>query len=215
MPDRVEETVAAIRKARDANADVLVTMGGASVGDYDLVQKALAAEGIELSFWKIAMRPGRPLMHGRLGTMHVLGLPGNPVSAYVCAFLFLLPLLRKLAGRADTVPTPTCAARLGPAGKRRAGRLSAGTAVAHGAGRAGRDAFSRAGFVDDTGAGGSRLPDFAGALCGQDGRRFTLRYPQASILENLEFLHLKLRGCGTHIEHIVYVHDLFRIPWVS
>jgi molybdopterin molybdotransferase len=106
VPDRVEETVAAIRKARDANADVLVTLGGASVGDYDLVQKALAAERIELSFWKIAMRPGRPMMHGRLGKMHVLGLPGNPVSAYVCAFLFLLPLLRKLAGRADTVPTP-------------------------------------------------------------------------------------------------------------
>ena len=105
VPDRVEETIAAIRRARDANVDVLVTMGGASVGDYDLVQKALAAEGIELSFWKIAMRPGRPMMHGRLGKMHVLGLPGNPVSAYVCAFLFLLPLLRRLAGRADVVPS--------------------------------------------------------------------------------------------------------------
>jgi molybdopterin molybdotransferase len=101
VQDRVEDIVAAIRKARDGNADVLVTMGGASVGDYDLVQKALADEGIALSFWRIAMRPGRPMMHGRLGNMHVLGLPGNPVSAYVCAFLFLLPLLRKLAGRSD------------------------------------------------------------------------------------------------------------------
>jgi molybdopterin molybdotransferase len=104
--DRVEDIVAAIRKARDGKADVLVTLGGASVGDYDLVQKALADEGIALSFWKIAMRPGRPMMHGRLGNMHVLGLPGNPVSAFVCAFLFLLPLLRKLAGRSDIVPQP-------------------------------------------------------------------------------------------------------------
>ena len=82
-------------------ADILVTTGGASVGDYDLVQKALAAEGLALSFWKVALRPGRPMMHGRLGAMHVLGLPGNPVSAYVCAFLFLVPLIRRLAGRAD------------------------------------------------------------------------------------------------------------------
>ena len=77
-------------------ADILVTTGGASVGDHDLVQQALAAEGMELSFWKIALRPGQPLMHGRLGAMHVLGLPGNPVSAYVCAFLFLVPLIRRL-----------------------------------------------------------------------------------------------------------------------
>ena len=59
-----------------------------------------------VSFWKIAMRPGRPMMHGKLGNMHVIGLPGNPVSAYVCAFLFLLPLLRTLAGRSDIVPEP-------------------------------------------------------------------------------------------------------------
>ena len=78
---------------------MLVTTGGASVGDYDLVQRGLKAEGLELSFWRVALRPGRPMMHGRLGAMHVLGLPGNPVSAYVCAFLFLVPLLRRLAGR--------------------------------------------------------------------------------------------------------------------
>lgn len=110
--DSVEDTVAAIRKARDMKVDVLLTLGGASVGDYDLVQKSLAAEGIDLSFWKIAMRPGRPMMHGKLGDMHVLGLPGNPVSAYVCAFLFLVPLLRKLGGRADVLP-PTEQALLG------------------------------------------------------------------------------------------------------
>jgi molybdopterin molybdotransferase len=99
--DTLPATIAAIQNARARRADVLVTMGGASVGDYDLVQQALTTEGMDLSFWKIAMRPGRPLMHGRLGTMQVLGLPGNPVSAFVCAFLFLVPLLRVLAGRAD------------------------------------------------------------------------------------------------------------------
>ena len=71
-----------------------MTTGGASVGDYDLVQRGLKAEGLELSFWRVALRPGRPMMNGRLGAMHVLGLPGNPVSAYVCAVLFLVPLLR-------------------------------------------------------------------------------------------------------------------------
>src|SRR5207342_2519128 len=55
-----------------------------------------------LSFWKIAMRPGRPMMHGRLGAMHVLGLPGNPVSSYVCSVLFLVPLIRRLVGRSDS-----------------------------------------------------------------------------------------------------------------
>ncbi len=103
-PDRLPETAAAIRRAREAQADILVTSGGASVGDYDLVQKALAAEGLTLSFWRVALRPGRPMMHGRLGPMHVLGLPGNPVSSYVCAVLFLIPLIRRLTGRADFEP---------------------------------------------------------------------------------------------------------------
>ena len=99
--DRLDETVAAVRRARQGGADILVTSGGASVGDYDLVQKAFTAEGMELSFWRLALRPGRPLMHGRLGAMHVLGVPGNPVSAFVCGFLFLVPLIRRLAGRND------------------------------------------------------------------------------------------------------------------
>jgi molybdopterin molybdotransferase len=103
VADDLAATIAAVRSARDRDADILVTTGGASVGEHDLVQKAFAAEGMTLSFWKVAMRPGRPLMHGRLGAMAVLGLPGNPVSSYVCAFLFLLPLIRKLAGRADLV----------------------------------------------------------------------------------------------------------------
>jgi molybdopterin molybdotransferase len=103
-PDRLDETAVAVRRANALGADILVTSGGASVGDYDLVQKALAAEGLALSFWKVALRPGRPMMHGRLGAMHVLGLPGNPVSAYVCAVLFLVPLIRRLTGRSDTEP---------------------------------------------------------------------------------------------------------------
>jgi molybdopterin molybdotransferase len=105
VPDRHEETAAAVRRARGFGADILVTSGGASVGDYDLVQSALAAEGLNLTFWKVALRPGRPLMHGRIGPLQVLGLPGNPVSAFVCGVLFLLPLLRKLSGRSDlTLP---------------------------------------------------------------------------------------------------------------
>jgi molybdopterin molybdotransferase len=104
VPDDIDATIAAIRKAKASGADILLTSGGASVGDYDLVQKGLAAEGLALSFWKVALRPGRPMMHGRLGPMHVLGVPGNPVSAFVCSFLFLVPLIRRLHGRSDAVP---------------------------------------------------------------------------------------------------------------
>jgi molybdopterin molybdotransferase len=89
---------ASIRAARQAEADVLVTLGGASVGDHDLVKSALAQEGMELGFWRIAMRPGKPLIHGRLGEMLVLGLPGNPAASLVCALLFLVPLIRALCG---------------------------------------------------------------------------------------------------------------------
>jgi molybdopterin molybdotransferase len=101
LPDELEATIAGVRRARDSGADVLLTAGGASVGDYDLVQPALASEGLALSFWKVAVRPGKPLLSGRLGAMRVLGLPGNPVSAYVCAVLFLVPLIRRLSGRQD------------------------------------------------------------------------------------------------------------------
>ncbi|CAN5322265.1 molybdopterin molybdotransferase MoeA [soil metagenome] len=99
--DTMDATVAGIRRARDAGADILITTGGASVGDHDLVQQALKAEGVSMAFWKIAMRPGKPMMHGRLDAMRVLGLPGNPVSSYVCALLFMVPLIRALAGRND------------------------------------------------------------------------------------------------------------------
>jgi molybdopterin molybdotransferase len=99
--DTVEATALGIRRARDSGADILITTGGASVGDHDLVKQSLVAEGVTMAFWRIAMRPGKPMMHGRLGAMRVIGLPGNPVSSYVCGFLFLVPLIRKLSGRAD------------------------------------------------------------------------------------------------------------------
>jgi molybdopterin molybdotransferase len=96
--DEMEALARSFRRAQDIKADVLVTIGGASVGDYDLVQRALVDAGLELGFWRIAMRPGKPLMQGRLGGMRVLGLPGNPVSSIVCATLFLGPLLRAMVG---------------------------------------------------------------------------------------------------------------------
>jgi molybdopterin molybdotransferase len=104
--DRVDDIAAHIRKARDWGADVLVTSGGASVGEHDLVQRALKVEGLDLSFWRIALRPGKPMMHGRLGSLQVLGMPGNPVSSYVCSFLFLVPLIRKLSGRTQVEHVP-------------------------------------------------------------------------------------------------------------
>src|SRR5665647_2702457 len=125
--DSLDDIAARIRQARDGGADVLLTSGGASVGDHDLVQRALTGEGLDLSFWKVALRPGRPMMHGRLGDMHVLGVPGNPVSSYVCAFLFLAPLIRKLSGRAD-VEQPAEQALLGrdmPANDERADYIRA------------------------------------------------------------------------------------------
>ena len=107
--DELDTTVAAIERARTWGADVLVTAGGASVGEHDLVQQALSRVGLQLAFWKVALRPGKPLLHGRIADMRVLGVPGNPVSAFVCAFLFLVPLIRRLSGRSDLEPRPESA----------------------------------------------------------------------------------------------------------
>nr|WP_294510036.1 gephyrin-like molybdotransferase Glp [uncultured Rhodopila sp.] len=94
--------------------DLLVTTGGASVGDHDLVLSALQARGLTLDFWQIAMRPGKPLLFGRMGAVPVVGLPGNPVSALVCAILFLLPALSRLSGL-PAAPPPVTTALLGAA----------------------------------------------------------------------------------------------------
>ncbi|CDX17978.1 Molybdenum cofactor biosynthesis protein A [Mesorhizobium sp. ORS 3324] len=97
--DRKDAIAALVRKAVAAGADVIVTLGGASVGDHDLVHDVLTGEGMKLDFWKIAMRPGKPLMFGRLGDIRCIGLPGNPVASLVCSQLFVKPLLARLGGR--------------------------------------------------------------------------------------------------------------------
>lgn len=102
--DQLDAIKSRVQTAIDENCEVLVTIGGASVGDHDLVQQALTEMGMELEFWKIAMRPGKPLMSGRLGNMRIVGLPGNPASSLVTANLFLAPLLRRLAGNLNAIP---------------------------------------------------------------------------------------------------------------
>ncbi len=96
------------------DADLIVTIGGASVGDHDLVARVATDMGLERAFWRIAMRPGKPLMAGKLAGKPMLGLPGNPVSAIVCAHLFLLPMVRALQSRPDIAPHPRRARLLHP-----------------------------------------------------------------------------------------------------
>jgi molybdopterin molybdotransferase len=119
VPDRLDLIVAALDQAADT--DVIATSGGASVGDHDLVRPALEQWGAKIDFWRVAMRPGKPLLVARRGRQWVIGLPGNPISSYVTAFLFLLPLLRALGGASDPRPRHLLA-RLGtslpPAGDR-------------------------------------------------------------------------------------------------
>jgi molybdopterin molybdotransferase len=109
-PDDRDAIAAAAAAAR--GCDMLVTTGGASVGEHDLVQKALGPEGFALDFWKIAMRPGKPLIWGRLGRTPVLGLPGNPVSALVCGVQFLVPAIAVMSGL-PAAPPPTILVRAG------------------------------------------------------------------------------------------------------
>lgn len=120
VPDRMDALVAALRAAE--GCDVVVTTGGASVGDHDLVRPALEEWGAALDFWKVAIRPGKPLMVARRGGQLALGLPGNPVSSMVTAYLFLLPLLRALLGSAQPLARAlpfTLAGDLPPVGDRR------------------------------------------------------------------------------------------------
>jgi molybdopterin molybdotransferase len=100
--DTVADLTAVFGLAR--GADLIVTIGGASVGDHDLVGPVAESLGLERAFWKIAMRPGKPLMAGRVSGTPMLGLPGNPVSSIVCAHLFVLPMVRALQGRPDAAP---------------------------------------------------------------------------------------------------------------
>ena len=130
LPDRLDVTTAAFAAV---DADILVTTGGASVGDHDLVRPALEAAGGSIDFWRIALRPGKPMMAGRLGNAVVLGLPGNPVSAFVTAFLFLRPLIATMAGALDPFPR-TATALLGedlPANDHRQDYLRAMTRDGH------------------------------------------------------------------------------------
>ncbi|MDJ0277759.1 molybdopterin molybdotransferase MoeA [Sphingomonas sp. 2R-10] len=101
LPDRMDALVDAFTAV---DCDLLVTTGGASVGDHDLVRPALVAAGGTLDFWRIALRPGKPMLSGRLRDAAVLGLPGNPVSSYITALLFVRPLVARLAGAADPLP---------------------------------------------------------------------------------------------------------------
>ncbi|MGA2487291.1 MAG: gephyrin-like molybdotransferase Glp [Roseiarcus sp.] len=110
--DDSEALVESLSQAIAQRADVLVTLGGASVGDRDLTQQALVDAGMELGFWRVGMRPGKPLIHGRLGATIVLGLPGNPTSSTLCAVLFLQPLIRALLGDPDAGADPSEPARL-------------------------------------------------------------------------------------------------------
>ncbi len=100
--DDLKSLTQMIEKARDF--DVLVTIGGVSVGEHDLVQQALKDQGMQLDFWKIAMRPGKPLMVGTLDKQKVIGVPGNPVSALICCYIFVLPLIRALQGSKNPHP---------------------------------------------------------------------------------------------------------------
>lgn len=104
LPDRLDVLTAAFASVE---ADLLVTTGGASVGDHDLVRPALHEGGATIDFWRVALRPGKPLMAGRRGAMAVLGLPGNPVSAFVTGLLFVKPMVAHLAGAADPYPMTT------------------------------------------------------------------------------------------------------------
>ena len=120
VADSLNDLLNALDQASEA--DVIVTSGGASVGDHDLVKPALEQWGAEIDFWRVAIKPGKPLMVGRKGTQIILGLPGNPGSAYVTAFLFLLPLLRRIAGSGQPLPkavSATAGCDIGQGGQRR------------------------------------------------------------------------------------------------
>ena len=169
----------AVERALALPADVVLTIGGALVGDHDLVQEALNEAGLTLDFWRVAMRPGKPLMFGRIEGTRVLGLPGNPVSSLVCAILFLRPLIAALLGQKPHDPTES--ATLG-------GDLPRTTIVRITSARAWRPASAscrrhppaRSGFLDAGRLRHCRLPDRApAARAGGQGRRALPDHPPA------------------------------------
>ena len=169
-----------VRLAAGADgADLLVTTGGASVGEHDLIRSALKDEGLTLDFWKIAMRPGKPLMFGTVGGTRLLGLPGNPVSSLVCALVFLRPALARMLGYRRGRPTGRAAGE--PWRRRRGERRAAGLSPRHAQARrerrADRHALREAGQLDAVAAGEGAMPDRPPAPCAGGGAR---------------------RGCGDH-----------------
>lgn len=104
FPDDLEATIKGLEQAIETKPDIIITSGGASVGDHDYTKSAFENLGVELDFWKIAMRPGKPLMVGKKGDITLLGLPGNPVSSFVCSHLFLRPLINKMMQKPDIFP---------------------------------------------------------------------------------------------------------------
>ena len=213
--DTLEATTAGIRRARESGADILITTGGASVGDHDLVQQALEDEGIAMAFWKIAMRPGKPMMHGRLGAMGVIGLPGNPVSSYVCAFLFMVPLIRGLSGRTRF----TIAAERAVLGRDLGPTTSARIICARHL-RARRRHARRPPVPDQDSSHACRSLQRGLPRVARRSRRRPSRHGlricsagrlSAACSGPLRLVHRKLSSCGTSIEHIVSVHDLFRV----
>ncbi|WP_066556286.1 molybdopterin molybdotransferase MoeA [Croceicoccus bisphenolivorans] len=119
VPDRLDQIIAAFERVADV--DLVITSGGASVGDHDLVRPALEAIGAEVDFWRVAIKPGKPIMVAKRGSQVIIGLPGNPVSAFVTAHLFALPYVRALMGASAPLPVmvrQTCTSALPKTGKR-------------------------------------------------------------------------------------------------
>ncbi len=191
------EAVAAVADAVHG-MDLLVTTGGASVGDHDLVIESLRSRGLKLDFWQIAMRPGKPLLFGTLGPVPVLGLPGNPVSALVCSILFLLPALNRLCGLPAAAPPDRAGGRRRRTARQRPSRRPSSRHHHAGSARPNRrHAVPGAGFGDAAPPGPRRCADpaateRAGVGGGQrdhgDSPRFArplMRYFQPSVQEIL------------------------------
>ena len=175
IADDLDALTAALDRA--SQADIIVTSGGASVGDHDLIRPALEAWGAHLDFWRVAIKPGKPILVARKGRQLVLGLPGNPVSSHVTAFLFLLPLLRAMQGAASPLPRTIrtwLGAPLKPGGSRREflrARWDGQAIAAHG--------LQDSGALSSLAASNALIDRAAGAPAGEAGHEV-----MAYLLEN-------------------------------